>query len=132
MATGFQGVSTQSSNLGRIDFGLNMSLYEQADFKSLPSVATLNFDGYFGVNTGTPYLKTRFTQRASWTFSDFTLGYIWRFIGKSKVLPRPVFRPAYSSIKDYNYVDLNGSWQITKNFKAAVTISRSAAATRSA
>ena len=149
VATGVLGVSTQSSNLGsfdfkgydigaayrlpmrlvglpnlgRIDFGLNMSLLEQADFKSLPSVATLNWDGNYGVNTGTPYSKTRFTQRATWTFSDFSLGYNWRFIGKTKVEPTTtVFRPEYTSIKDYSYVDLNGSWQVTKNFKASVTV----------
>lgn len=149
VATGVLGVSTQSSNLGsfdfkgydigvsyrlpmrlvglpnlgRIDFGLNMSLLEQADFKSLPSVATLNWDGNYGVNTGTPYSKTRFTQRATWTFGDYSLGYNWRFIGKTKVEPTTtVFRPEYTSIKDYSYVDLNGSWQITKNFKASVTV----------
>lgn len=147
--SGTRGVSTQSSNLGsfdfkgydiearyrlqmrqfglpnlgRIDLGLNVSLLEQADFKALPSLDTLNWDGRYGVNTGTPYSKTRFTQRATWTFGDYTLGYNWRFIGKTKVEPTTtVYRPEYTSIKDYSYFDLNGSWQATKNLRVSLTI----------
>ncbi len=147
--SGTRGVSTQQSNLGsydfkgydleasyrlqmrqlglpqlgRVDLGLSVSILEQADFKALPSLATLNWNGNYGVNTGTPYSKTKFTQRATWTFSDFTLGYNWRFIGGTKVEPTTtVYRPEYTSIKDYSYIDLNGSWQATKNLRVSLTV----------
>ncbi|NBW47465.1 MAG: hypothetical protein EBR46_04915 [Betaproteobacteria bacterium] len=74
---GSRGVSTQSSNLGyfayngidiggnyrvplakmgqpipgRLDLGLQVSLLRKADYKSLPTVATLEQAGYYGVWT---------------------------------------------------------------------------------
>jgi outer membrane receptor protein involved in Fe transport len=148
--TGSKGVSTQSSNLGsynysgvdvgasyrvplknfgapnlgRVDLSLQLSLLNRADFKSLPSVATLEQAGYYGVDVGTPYAKTRFNQRATWSVGDYTLGYVWRYIGSSEVQPdgQGAYLPEYSSIKAVSYFDLNGSWQATKNLKLSLTI----------
>ena len=109
--TGSRGVSTQSSNLGyynysgvdiganyrlplkkldlpnwgRIDLGVQISYLKRADFKSLPTVQTLEQAGYYGVDVGTPYAKTRFNARASWTLGDYGLGLAWRHIGATSV-----------------------------------------------
>lgn len=147
--TGNKGISTQSSNLGgydfrgvdlgasyrlnmrtfgmpnlgRVDLSLQVSLMDKADFKSLPSVPVLEQAGYYGTSIGTPYAKRRFVQRATWAFGDFTLGYGWRHIGKTSEQPGgTVYLPQYSTIKAYNYVDLNGSWQATKNLRVALTV----------
>jgi outer membrane receptor protein involved in Fe transport len=148
--TGSKGVSTQSSNLGfynysgidvgasyrlplkkvglpnwgRVDLSLQLSYLDRADFKSLPSTATLAQAGYYGVDVGTPYSKVRFNQRTSWTLGDYTAGLSWRHIGASKVQPDAAgsYVAAYESIKAYDYFDLNGSWQVTKNIKLSMTV----------
>ncbi len=148
--TGSRGVSTQSSNLGtydyngidlgvtyrlplkalgapnlgRLDFSLQATYVEKADVKTLPTVATITQAGYYGVNTGTPYAKVKFTQRTTWNVGDFSVGYNWRYISGTEVEPtsQGAYLPQYSSIKAYNYFDLNGSWQAMKNLKLSVTV----------
>jgi len=161
--TGSKGVSTQSSNLGyynfsgvdvgasyrlplkkvglanwgRIDLGMQLSYLKRADFKSLPTVATLEQAGYYGVDVGTPYTKVRFNQRTSWTLGDYSLGLAWRYIGTSEVQKDKQARPDptdptktipasylsdYSKLKAVNYFDLNGTWQVTKNVKLSMTV----------
>lgn len=153
--TGSRGVSTQSSNLGyynysgidigasyrlplkklgapnlgRIDFSVQASFLDRADFKALPNVATLEQAGRYGVDVGTPYTKVRVNTRASWTLGDYSLGLSWRHIGSSTVQTTGSaannagnFLPVNESIKAYDYFDLNGSWQVTKNVKLSLTV----------
>lgn len=141
---GGPGVVTQSSNLGaydvsgvdlgvnyrlnldgmgRVDLGLMASFVERWDFKSLPTLPTLDCLGYYGTSCGGPTSKVRFTQRATWSMGDFSAGYVWRFISGTEEEPggNP-FLPAYAKIKDIHYLDLNGSWQITKNIGVSLAI----------
>jgi outer membrane receptor protein involved in Fe transport len=153
--TGSKGVSTQSSNLGfynysgidlgasyrlplkklglaawgRVDLSFQASFLSRADFKSLPTVATLEQAGHYGVDVGTPYSKTRFNTRASWSLGDYALGLSWRHIGAASVQTTGSaannagnFLAVNETIKAYDYFDLNGSWQITKNFKLSLTV----------
>jgi outer membrane receptor protein involved in Fe transport len=110
--------------LGRIDFTLQYSLQKKADITTLPGSAPITQAGYYGVNTGTPYPKNKFSQRSTWTMGDYSLGYLWRFIGATSVEPTSAgqFLDQYSSIKAYNYFDLNGSWQVIKNLKLSLTV----------
>jgi iron complex outermembrane recepter protein len=112
-------------NLGRVDMALQLTYINKADFQSLPNLATITQAGYYGVNTGTPYSRVKFSQRSTWTLGDYSLGYNWRYIGGTSVEPTTApgaFLPQYSKIKAYNYVDLNGTWQATKNLKLSMTI----------
>jgi outer membrane receptor protein involved in Fe transport len=103
---GFPGVSTQSSNLGylnydgvdlgvnyrlplknvglegwgRVDFAMNLSYSRRADFKASPVIDTLNYAGHYGIDVGTPYAKIRSNQRATWTWNQLSLGMSWRYI----------------------------------------------------
>jgi iron complex outermembrane recepter protein len=143
--TGSKGVSTQSSNLGtydyngidlgvsyrlalqamgRVDMSLQATYVEKANVKTLPTVDTITQAGYYGVNTGTPYAKMKFSQRTTWNIGDFSLGYNWRYIGATQVEPtsQGKFQPQFESIKAYNYFDLNASWQAMKNLKLSVTV----------
>jgi len=125
------------ANWGRIDLGMQLSYLKRADFKSLPSVATLQQAGYYGVDVGVPYTKVRFNQRTSWTLGDYSLGLSWRHIGSSEVQkdkqarPDPSdpsktiaasYLPEYSKLKAYDYFDLNGTWQVTKSVKLSLTV----------
>jgi outer membrane receptor protein involved in Fe transport len=111
-------------NLGRVDVGLQMSRLNRADFKSLPTVSTISQAGYYGLDIGPAYTKTKFSQRTTWAFGDFALGYNWRYIGASTVQPDRAasYLEQYRSIKAVNYFDLNGSWQVLKNLKLNLTI----------
>ena len=160
--TGSRGVSTQSSNLGaynysgvdlgatyrlplkaigaptwgRLDFDLQLSYLKRADIKTLPTVATIEQAGYYGVDVSTPYTKNRFSQRTTWSVGDVTVGYNWRHIGPSEVQKDKQFQPAvgttaaipaaylpeYSKIKAFDYFDLNASWQVLKHLKVNTTI----------
>ncbi|MFG6439911.1 TonB-dependent receptor domain-containing protein [Roseateles sp. LKC17W] len=141
---GGPGVVTQSSNLGaydvsgidlganyrlnlagmgRVDLGLIASYVSKWDFKSLPTLPTLDCVGYYGTSCGGPTSKLRFTQRATWSMGDFSAGYVWRFIGGTEEEPGgSPYLPAFAKIKNVNYVDLNGSWQVTKNFGLSMTV----------
>lgn len=153
--TGSKGVSTQSSNLGynnfsgidigasyrlpmkklglptwgRVDMSVQASFLQRADFKALPSVATLEQAGYYGVDVGTPYAKVRFNARASWSLGDYGLGLNWRHIGGTSVQTTGSaannagkFLASNESIKAFDYFDLNGTWQVTKNIKLSMTV----------
>ena len=148
--TGSRGVVTQSSNLGayhfkgidlgatyrlplksfgapqlgRLDFTLQASFLEKADFKSLPTVATIPWAGRYGTDVGVPYPKTKFSQRTTWNVSDFSVGYNWRYIGGTTLQADQIgrFLPQNESIKAVSYIDLNGTWQVLKNLKLSLTV----------
>jgi outer membrane receptor protein involved in Fe transport len=146
--TGSRGVSTQSSNLGaydfngvdlgvayrlplskigaanlgRLDMTLQASFVQKADFKALPTVATNEYAGYYGVNTGTPYPKTKFSQGTTWTFGDHSVGYMWRYIGGTSAEPGTSALEQYKSIKPYNYIDLKLSTTVMKALKLSLNI----------
>jgi len=147
--TGSKGVVTQSSNLGyynysgvdvgvnyslplkkigapslgRLDFRLDMTFSQRADFKSLPSVATLEQAGHYGLSDGTPYAKTRFNQRTTWNVGNWNVGYNWRYIGSTTVeADQAAPLPAYAKIKGISYFDLNVGYQVLKNLKLSATI----------
>jgi outer membrane receptor protein involved in Fe transport len=111
-------------NLGRVDLTFQGSLLQKADFKSLPTVATIPFAGHYGTDVGVPYPKTKFSQRTTWNFSDFSVGYNWRYIGGTTVQVDQAgkFLPQNESIKAVSYIDLNGSWQVMKHLKLSLTV----------
>lgn len=110
--------------LGRVDFTFQASFLDRADFKSLPTVATIEYAGRYGTDVGVPYPKTKFSQRTTWNVSDFTVGYNWRYIGGTTLQANQIgnFLPKNESIKAVSYFDLNGSWQVMKNLRLSLTI----------
>lgn len=139
-----QGVITQSSNLGtvltegydlearyrfsvkdlgRFDVALTASIVDKVDFKTLPTVATINCAGYYGLNCGNPYAKTKFTQSTKWDMGRWSVGYQWRHIGKLDVEPTTgAWFADYTSIKAFDYIDLNGHFDVTKNLRLSLSI----------
>jgi iron complex outermembrane recepter protein len=118
---------------GRLDFKFDLAILQKADFKAQPNIDNLEQAGFYGVDVGTPYSKNRFNQRTTWTAGDFELGYTWRFIGSSAAqkgtVPcsttnnvQPCIQDENTTIKAYNYFDLNGAWQPTKNLKLSLTV----------
>jgi outer membrane receptor protein involved in Fe transport len=111
-------------NLGRIDLKLEYSYQSKADYQSLPTVAPLKQAGYYGSQVGVPHPKNKFSQRTTWNVGDYSVGYLWRYIGGVSVEEAGVgaYKPEYSTIPAVNYIDLSGTWQVTKNLKLSGTI----------
>lgn len=152
--SGFSGINTQSSNqgtldyagvdvgvnyrfplknigldLGRLDFNLQLSVLDRANFKALPVLDTIEYDGHYGIDVGTPYNNRRFTLRTSWSHKDWNAGVSWRHISAATVQTTGAannlagrFRPAYESIPEVNYFDLNVGYQLLKNLRVGVTV----------
>ena len=141
---GAVGVITQSSNLGkvntagydlgvnyrwklpkwgRVDVGLQATQVEVNSFKSLPSTSTISCLGVYGANCGGPTARTKWSQRTSWAYDNYTVGYNWRYLGGTSVeTGTTTFLPDYSTIKAYNYIDLSFAWDPTKNIRLTLSV----------
>jgi len=106
---------------GRVDLGLQATQVTKNNFKSLPSVARIECTGFYGASCGGPTPESKWSQRTTWQFRDITAGYNWRRIGGTSV-EGGTFLPAYSSIKDYDYVDLSFAWAATKNLRLTLAV----------
>lgn len=143
------GVITQSSNLGkinvegfdlgvkyrlslagvgRLDVGLDATQYTKWDIKTLPTVATLSCLGLYGTScgdqTGTPTNKVKWNQRTTFNAGPFSVGYNWRHLSAVTLDPAEqagIFEP-YKQIAAVDYVDVSGFWDVTKNFRVALSI----------
>lgn len=108
---------------GRLDFSLSASTLERWDFKSLPTVATIDCKGLYGLNCGNPFPELTFNQRTTWRWGDYSLGYNWRYIDGTKVEPiTGTWFPAYSKIDSFHYFDLNAGWQATENINLSLAV----------
>ena len=138
------GVITQQSNLGtvdtngidvsvayrwnlakwgRLDASLNATFVKENGFKSLPSVARIECAGFYGADCGGPTAKTKFSQRSTWYWGDYTVGYNWRHVSKSAVQGNVAsFLEGFRQIKAYNYVDLSLGWQPSKNLRLSLAV----------
>jgi len=108
---------------GTVDLALNLNQVDKWTFQATPNSINRNCLGYYSVACGGPTYKTKFSQRATWTMGDIRVGYNWRHT--SAVIEEPggqAFLPAYSRIKAYDYVDLSGSWDATKNLTVNLSV----------
>ncbi|MCW5635866.1 MAG: TonB-dependent receptor [Rubrivivax sp.] len=112
---------------GRLDLGLTYSQVEKLEFQATPAAVNRDCNGYYSVACGNAFgavnYKQKWVQRTSWNVGDFTLGYVWKHLGKSVEEPGGTnFRPEYSTIPAYDYFDLNAAWQATKNVRLSLAI----------
>jgi outer membrane receptor protein involved in Fe transport len=112
---------------GRVDIGLNYNRVEKLEFQATPAAINRNCNGFYSVACGnafaSPNFKDKWVQRTTWNVGDFTLGYVWKHLGKSIEEPGGTnFLPAFAEIAAYDYVDLNAAWQATKNMRLSLAI----------
>jgi iron complex outermembrane receptor protein len=112
---------------GRVDVGLNYNRVERLQFQATPAAVNRDCNGYYSVACGnafaSPAFKDKFVQRTTWSVGNYTLGYVWRHLSSVTEEPGGTdFFPAFAKIKAYDYVDLHGSWQVTKNTRLALSI----------
>ncbi|MEO5732819.1 MAG: TonB-dependent receptor [Rubrivivax sp.] len=111
-----------SPALGVVDLGLNVTYVDKLEYQATPSSVNRDCLGYYSVacasvnGNGNPFNRVKFAQRASWNVGDFRVGYNWRHLSSVEEEPGGTnFLPAFARIKSFNYVDLNGTWNVTKN-----------------
>jgi len=76
-------------------------------------------------STGGPTPEDHFVQRTTWTWGDFDVSYLWRYLSEASVDPTQAADtdPESAHIDAVNYIDLAASWQITDwaKLKFAIT-----------
>lgn len=108
---------------GALDLGFQLNSVQDYWFQASPTSVKRDCRGYYSVACGAPNHKQKFSQRTTWSMGDFTLGYNWRFLGKVSEEPGGTnFLPAYSSIKNYNYVDMSASWRPMKSLRLNLSV----------
>lgn len=112
---------------GRVDLGLTYTQVDKLEFQATPASVNRDCNGFYSVACGNAFggvnMKQRWTQRTTWNMGDFTLGYVWRHLGKSIEEPGGTnFLPAFAEIRKYNYIDLNAAWQASKAVRLSLAI----------
>lgn len=115
---------------GRLDLGLAYNKVEKLEFQANPASINRNCNGFFSVACGNAFgavnYKEKFIQRTTWNLGDFTMGYVWKRLGKSEIEPLSAqatnWLPAYRTLPATDYVDLNASWQATKNVRLSLSV----------
>lgn len=114
---------------GRLDMSLSATILDKYDYQATPRSVNRNCVGYYSVACGTvsegsgPISKTKWNQRTNWSFGDFAVGYNWRHL--SAVTEEPggaSFKAEFSTIKDYDYVDLAATWNVNKTLRVGLAI----------
>ena len=118
-----------SPSLGTVDLALNATILDQYDYQATPRAVNRNCVGFYSVACGTvsagagPMSRVKWAQRANWSVGDFTVGYNWRHLSAVTEEPgAPNFLPAFSTIKDYDYVDLSATWTVNKTLRIGLAV----------
>jgi outer membrane receptor protein involved in Fe transport len=116
---------------GNFDISLGANQVNSYKFQATPTAVERDCLGYYSVAcnniVSAPVYKRKFNQRTNWTFGAWAVGYNWRYV--SGVIEEPggtVFLPAFASIPSYHYVDLNASWNVTKNVRLVASVTNAA------
>lgn len=111
---------------GNLRFGVNVNKYLTHESQSSDVTPVVDCVGVFGTNCGNgpqggPLPETRWLQRTTWNYGDFTVSLLWRHLSSIKSAV-PVF-PAFQKIDSYDYFDLFGSWQFMEEGSLSLGIS---------
>jgi iron complex outermembrane receptor protein len=110
---------------------LNISLLETHTrsflFQATPTSVNRDCLGYYSNACNSvapaPIFKDKWSQRSSWSFGAWELGYNWRHLSAVSVEPGSgTFLPEYSHIDAYNYVDLSAVWKLHKNLTVSLSV----------
>ena len=112
---------------GNFDLSWNYTQVQSFLFQGTPTSLNRDCLGFYSVACGNvanaPVYKRKFNQRTTWNVGDFAVGYNWRYVSAVDVEPLAgTFLPAYSHIPAYNYIDLSGVYNYSKNLRFNVSI----------
>jgi len=117
---------------GNFDLGFAYNQVQKFEFQASPISVNRNCLGYYSVACGdvanSPIYKRKFSQRTTWNVGDFAVGYNWRYVSAVDLEPlandpKNPFQPQFSHIAAYNYIDLSGVYNYSKNLRFNVSVS---------
>jgi outer membrane receptor protein involved in Fe transport len=120
---------------GAFDLGFNYTQVQKFTFQGTPTSINRDCLGYYSVACGNvanaPVFKRKFNQRTTWNVGQFALGYNWRYTSAVDIEPLAInskapFLPQFSHIKAYNYVDLSGVYNYSKNVRLSLSVNNAA------
>ena len=119
---------------GSLDLGLNFTRVQSFQFQGTPTSVDRDCLGYYSIACGNvanaPVFRNKFSQRTTWNVGSFAVGYNWRYTGAADIeplsIPKTPFKPEFSHIKAYNYVDLSGVYNYSKNLRLSLSINNAA------
>jgi iron complex outermembrane receptor protein len=121
---------------GNFDIGFNYTQVQSFQFQGTPTSVDRDCLGYYSVACGNvanaPVFKRKFIQRTTWNVGDFALGYNWRYTSAvdyepaSQTAARVKILDQYTHIKAFNYVDLSGVYNYSKNLRLSLSVNNAA------
>jgi iron complex outermembrane recepter protein len=105
-----------------VNLNLNGTHTLTNQFKPTPVADTVKCAGYYGPNCGEPIAKNKWVARADTSLGDFGFGIGYRYVGAVKIEPGQEGNYKVEKIKAEGYLDLNLSWDFTKNFTLNVSV----------
>jgi iron complex outermembrane recepter protein len=111
---------------GNLRLSANVNKYLTHESQSSDVTPIVDCVGIFGTNCGNgpqggPLPETRWLQRTTWNYDDFTVSLLWRHLSSIKSAV-PVF-PAFQKVDSYDYFDMFGSWQFMESASVSFGVS---------
>jgi outer membrane receptor protein involved in Fe transport len=110
---------------GNLRFSANINKYLTHESQSSDLTDVVDCVGIYGTNCGNgpqggPLPETRWLQRTTWNYDDFTVSLLWRHLSSIKSAI-PVF-PAFQKVDSYDYFDMYGSWQFLESASLSIGV----------
>ncbi len=104
--------------MGAIDFSGQLNRYIEVETLSSTTSTVIDCNGYFGTSCA-PQHETRANQRVTWSYEDYSLGFMWRYLSDIDVEPG-MYKDTFASFRhigSYSYVDMYSSYQVNEAVK---------------
>lgn len=121
---------------GNIRVSANVNKYLKQESQSSDLTSLVDCVGIFGTNCGNgpqggPLPETRWLQRTTWNYNDFTVSLLWRHLSSiqsalpacSATVTSDCIFSTFKKIDAYDYFDLFGSWQFMEQASVSLGVS---------
>ncbi len=115
---------------GQLDFSLLGTYLKTSKTEPIKGLGSYDCAGLYGATCGTPSPRWRHKLRTTWTTPwDFSLAATWRYFGNvnvdttsSQALLQDAYADVNKKLNAVNYIDVSGSYNVTKNVTLRMTI----------
>ncbi|WP_420935370.1 TonB-dependent receptor domain-containing protein [Alteromonas sp. A081] len=108
---------------GNLNLNGNLNHYLEAERLSAPTSAVIDCKGFFGPQCN-PQHQTRAVNRATWSYDDYSVSLLWRYLSEIDREPGVVANTfeGFRSIDAYSYFDLFANYQFNEYTKVSFGI----------
>jgi iron complex outermembrane recepter protein len=116
---------------GKLTLEYDGNWTQKSSFQSTPTSEPRECAGYYSVNCESIQPRLAWTQRTTLSIRNYDLSLFWRYIGAESYEPQAIidnggqaFSPLlqYQHIPAYNYFDLTGRWNATKDVQITLVV----------